>query len=442
LIEDRLISGLDAEGQMTDAILERISHFDHITTLNLGDSTKVTDEGLLHLRRMPQLQELVLNGWDSPITDRGLAVLGQLPALRRFQMCWPQRISDTGVANLQFCDQLESVDLLGTKTGDGVIDALKGKPLLRYFKSGQLVTDRGLQLLHQFPVFKTWQGGETKYSLSSPDAEPNHLLIDGPFTDEGLAGLTQLDGLFGLSLFWHTTGVTPKGLKPLSEIRNLGFFGCEGKLCDDEAMTYIAAMPHLRMLMAQGTVAGDDGFRALSRSETIEYIWGRECPNLNGRGFAALAAMPALRGLAVSCKQVDDAGLAALSRFPALQELMPMDVADDGYRYVGQCAQLESLVLMYCRETTDRATEHIGSLPNLKKYFASYTKITDRSMEILSRMSSLEHISFYGCDGVTNAGVAKLAALPRLREVQVAGRQITAEAAAAFTPLISVEIGS
>src|SRR5205085_12561335 len=102
---------------------------------------------------------------------------------------------------------------------------------------------------------------------------------------------------------------------------------------------------------------------------------------------------------------------------------------DDGYRHIGRCEYLESLVLMYCRETTDTATEHIAGLPNLKSYFASYTKITDLSMEILARMPSLERISFYGCPGVTNAGVAKLAALPRLRGLEISGPQITQDVA-------------
>ena len=59
--------------------------------------------------------------------------------------------------------------------------------------------------------------------------------------------------------------------------------------------------------------------------------------------------MPALQGLAVSCKHVDDAALSALPRFPALRALMPMDVPDDGFRHVGRCAQLEGLLCMYCR---------------------------------------------------------------------------------------------
>lgn len=442
LMEANRIPGLDADGQMTDDALERISRLDHVTSLKLGGSTQLTDEGLLHLARMPQLQHLDLSGWEMQITDRGLEALRQLTGLRTFQMCWPQRVSDAGVANLKYCDHLESVDLLGTPTSDGAINALTGMPKLRRLKTGRLVTDAGLLRLHEFPVFKTWQGGEVKYSLMSPDAEPNHLLIDGPVTNRGLRTLAGLDGLFGLSLFWHVSALTPAGLGFLRDLSNLGFLGCEGQLCSDEAMRHISAIPRLRMLMAQGTVAGDDGFVALSRSQTIEYIWGRECPNLGARGFRAMAAMPALRGLAVSCKHVNDEGLSALPRFLALRELMPMDVPDDGYRHIGRSTQLESLVLMYCRDTTDAATEHIAGLPGLKKYFASYTKITDRSMEILSRMTSLEEIAFYGCADVTNAGVAMLAALPRLREVRAAGPQITRECAAAFPAGVRVEIST
>lgn len=146
-----------------------------------------------------------------------------------------------------------------------------------------------------------------------------------------------------MSFFWHLSAMTPEGLKHLSGLPNLGFLGCQDALCNDEAMRHIAAIPKLRMLMGQGAVASDDGFTELSRSQTIEFIWGRECPNLGGRGFTALSEMPALKGLAVSLKNVDDASLSTLPRFPALRGLMPMDVSDDGFRYVGQCEQLEDL---------------------------------------------------------------------------------------------------
>jgi hypothetical protein len=175
------------------------------------------------------------------------------------------------------------------------------------------------------------------------------------------------------------------------------------------------------MLMGQGTVATDEGFKSLSRSQTIEYFWGRECPNLSAGGFAALAAMRALKGLAVSCKFVDDAALARLPDFPSLKELVPMDVSDDGFRHIGRCERLESLILMYCRDTTDDATSHIVGMLNLKKYHAGYTLITDRSLEMLGRMNCLEELSFEGCKFISDHGIGFLTTLPRLREISIGG---------------------
>jgi hypothetical protein len=142
--------------------------------------------------------------------------------------------------------------------------------------------------------------------------------------------------------------------------------------------------------------------------------------------------MPALRGLSVSCKNVEDSGVAELPKFRALRELMPMDVPDEGYRHIARCEALESLILMYCRDTSDAATEHIVRLTRLRHYFASYTRITDRTPELLSRMDSLESITLFGCAGVTNAGLAHLFRLPRLRELRVSGPQITPEVVNGF----------
>jgi hypothetical protein len=441
VMAERRISAVEGNGHLTDAAIERIAELDHVTTLNLGGSNQLTDAGLQHLAGMPQLQEIDLSGWDMQITDRGLDVLRHLTELRRFQMCWPQRVSDAGVANLAACDHLERVNLLGTATGDGAITALTGKHGLGHVKTGKGVTDDGLPLFHQFPVFQSPHAGRVNCSLMSFDAGANHLLIDGPFTNKGLASLARLEGLAGLSFFSHISRLTADGLRALIDLPHLEFLGCEGRLCNDEAMRHIALLPRLRMLMAQGTVATDVGFGALSQSPTIEYIWGRECPNLTGRGFTALSAMPALRGLGVSCKNVDDQALATLPRFPALRQLMPMDVTDAGFRHVGRCEDLESLWCMYCRDTTDVATGHIAGLSKLKMYYAGQTRITDRSLEILARMPSLEKVEFWNCDGITDAGVALLAALPRLREATVDGcRHVTEKVIAAFSGDVRVKV--
>ena len=436
VIRELGLTGVNSAGLVGDDDLEIISRVDQITSLNLDGAKRLTDKGLRHLARMPQLRELILGG---AVTDRGLEALVQLRELRVFQMFWQAKITDAGFANLRFCDQLEEVDLLGCNLGVGAIAALAGKRKLRRFKTGRNVTDDGLQLLHQFPAFKTWQGEEPTFGLMSFSAEPTNLLIDGPFTRKGLNNLRGLDGVVGLSFFWHTKRVSGDDIQSLDGLSNLTFLGCQDEMCDDNAMRHIATLPKLRMLMGQGAIATDEGFKSFSRSQTIEYFWGRECPNFKGQGFVALSRMPALKGLAVSCKLVDDAALASLPDFPSLRELMPMDVVDDGFRHIGRCERLESLILMYCRDTGDVATSHLVGMPNLKKYHAGYTLITDTSLELLSRIKSLEEISFEGCKFITDAGIPLLTSLPHLREISIGGcPKVTRSSVSGFAESVRV----
>jgi hypothetical protein len=442
LMEELRITGLNARGQMTDKALARLARLDHVTRLNLEHCDRLTDEGLCHLSKMPQLEELDLSGWNMQITDRGLEVLRHLPALERFKLCWPQRVTDSGVAHLRTCDRLATVNLLGTPTGDGAIAALAGKQTLHHLSTGALVTDAGLPLLHQFPFFKRWQGGEISYRLMGADAQPNQLVLGGSFTNQGFSRLRGLDGLFALNLFGdRSPQFTPAGLAPLGDLPNLGFLSCGDEFCTDEAMRQISTIPRLRMLLCQDTVAGDDGFTALSRSQTIEYIWGRHCHNLKGRGFKALARISTLKGLSVSCLNVDVQALSALPDLPALREYLPIDVPDAGFRHVGRCEQLEGLWCMYCQDTGDTATEHLKGLSRLQTYYAGKTRITDRSLEILGRLEALEKIELWNTSGVTDAGLVHLARLPRLRELNIDDLpHVTRDGAAIFPAHVRVTI--
>ncbi len=426
---------LDAAGQMTDGVLSDIANIPTVTALDLSNSQELTDEGIMRLAAMPRLEHLDLSG--TAISDRGLQVLRHLPALKSIHLRMTG-ISDAGAATLAYCEQLEEVDLARTGTGDAALRALAGKPRLRTLHTGNGVTDAGIPLLHELPVFKRWHGGEVKIALLSYDAEPNRLVLRGSFTDQGMQQIRGLDGLFALNIDARELALTAAAMEPLVSLPNLGWLAADAR---DDWMPHIARMSALRFLGAQDTLATDDGFVALARSATLEYVWGRRCHNLQRRGFQALAQMPALRGLSVSCLNVDDAGLAALPSFPSLRELMPMDIPDAGYRHVGACTALESLILMYCRDTTDAATELITGLSALQYYFNSYTAITDRTPEVLATMNSLERITFDTCHGLTNAGVARLANLPRLRELRVAARHVTADVVTTFPARIKVYVG-
>jgi hypothetical protein len=431
LLSERPSAELHAHGQMTDEALARLGSLESITGLALAGSRAVTDHGIQHLARLPRLERLDLSR--TGITDRGLEILCQLPTLRSISLAGTQ-ITDDGAAHLARCDALEIVDLSWTNTGDGAIRALAGKAALREFTTGVKVTDAGIFFLHDLPQFKRAHGREARLSLLGRRALPNHLSLHGPITDAGVAALHGLDGLFSLDVDDSRIGVTAAGLRPLIDLPHLGALSIDAK---DDWMPSIAAMPRLRALTVQDTIAGDDGFRALGRSRSLEFIWGRRCYNLRRRGFVALANIPTLIGLSVSCLNVDDEGIATLPAFPSLRELMPMDVPDDGYRHIANCERLEALVLMYCRETTDRATEHIRNM-RLTYYFNSYTTITDRTPELLSAMDSLERVIFDACHELTDAGVGQLARLPRLHELRVSGRGLTPAVVQAFPSSVAV----
>jgi hypothetical protein len=427
IMKERRIPALVANGLMTDDALAKVAGLDFVTSLSLGGSRELTDEGLLNLTRMPQLERLELSEYPGGrLTARGLECLRHLPNLRTFQAAWQSGFDDGGVANLRSCERLEEVDLMGTPTGDGAIDALQGKSMLRRFQTGRLVTDAGISLLHDFPLLKT------------AGAEGARLMIDGPFTNAGLAALAGLDGVSDLDLFWHVDRITTDGYVHLAGLPNLQALGCDGRLSDDVAMRHIAALPRLKKLRIQESVATEDGFVALAQSRSIEGIWGRVCENFGSRSFLAFSRMPALRSLGIGCAQVDDSALAMLPEFPSLRELTPIGFRNEGFRHVSRCRSLERLTCMYCRETGDAATEFIQGL-EIRYYYAGLTQITDRSLEILGRMESLEQVEFYECLKITDAGLPFLARLPKLREVHLNGLPgVTLEGTKGFRPGVHV----
>jgi hypothetical protein len=53
-------------------------------------------------------------------------------------------------------------------------------------------------------------------------------------------------------------------------------------------------------------------------------------------------------------------------------------------------------------------------------------------------MDTLESVTFDKCAGVTDAGIRSLARLPRLKELGISGRRITAGVATAFGSAVTV----
>jgi hypothetical protein len=95
---------------------------------------------------------------------------------------------------------------------------------------------------------------------------------------------------------------------------------------------------------------------------------------------------------------------------------------------------------MYCRDTTDAATEQIAGLKRLRTYYAGKTQITDRSLELLGGIASLEKLEFWETAHVTDAGLPALLRLSRLREVALHGVPgVTLRGTAVFPSSVRVD---
>ncbi len=422
-----------ANGQMTDAVLARIAEIPHVTSLRLSGSKHLTDAGIKTLAGMSQLRDLDIGG--TQVTDAGIAAIAGLPHLEQLGGDGT-RITDASGRLLAQCPRLAQVNLLWTHTGDGFIAGFANHAALRHLATGEMVTDAGLAQLAHIPRYRNWTPDQM-LPESYGDNGPASLTLRGAFTDRGLQSLAALHGVY--SLYYESrSDVSAAGLGALAAMQHLGALSGD---FHDADLKMIGTFPALRRLGCQDTDASDDGWTGVAASHTIEAIWGRRCDGLGSRGFRALSTMPALSNLAVSCRNVEDAAIALLPEFPLLRELMPMGVPDAGYRHIGKCERLETLTLMYCRDTGDEATSHIVGLDNLRRYFASYTQITDRTPEMLATMNGLKEIEFSAVSKLTNNGIAALAQSKSLQRVRVDGSpQVTPDVGANFPETIELGV--
>jgi len=85
---------------------------------------------------------------------------------------------------------------------------------------------------------------------------------------------------------------------------------------------------------------------------------------------------------------------------------------------------------MYCQRITqdgrrinntgDQSTEYFcAHATKLRAYNIWLSDITDRSLELLSGMQSIESLLFYDCPKITDSGVRSLAAAPRLKSIDL-----------------------
>lgn len=186
---------------------------------NISVFSGVSDDDVERFRGLADVRGVEL--LNSPLTDRSLATLVELPKLRWLYLGRSQ-ISNAGLAMLCRLTQLETLGLEGTPITGAGLRQITGLAELRELRLGRTaIGDEALAQLVEFPSLvrlDLYGAGITNAGLKHLAALPKLTYLslqDNRIDDNGVAGLTRLVHLKELNI--KQTDITAAGVAKLRE---------------------------------------------------------------------------------------------------------------------------------------------------------------------------------------------------------------------------------
>jgi hypothetical protein len=188
----------DARIKITDAGMVHLRKFPHLQSVSLL-AAPVSDAGLENLKELTELKEIQIwtIEYKGHITDTGLAHLKELQQLVYLSLV-NQQIKGDGLENLKNMSQLESIDLQYNKITDAGLENLKGLSRLKFINlQYNKITDAGISHLKGLKNLKQL------------------ILTDDCITDAGLIDLKEMTQLEEFS--FTSDLVTEAGIKDMQK---------------------------------------------------------------------------------------------------------------------------------------------------------------------------------------------------------------------------------
>jgi len=451
----------------------------------------VTDEGLECLRPLRSLVGLELT--QTGISNRGLAVLKELPALEYLALC--TGLTDAGLKQVAQIANLRWLSILGGRmSGPGLAELSKLRRLERLCfwgaRGGGTLSDRHIKYLEGLTQLKS-------LTLYGVDA----------LTDASLASISKLRNLEELYFIRTSPKFTVAGVGHLKELKNLKrvhfaqtWIGPAGTYYGDAVVRQLAAnLPNLESIKGLGCLT-TEGMKALARFRNLKCLEvtlkDRKQNYYGPTGLSYLAGLGSLEELFISTGDaLSDADLASLEPLICLKDLylFGQGVTDRGMASIAKLRRLESLhlsclvtrgglnqlnglsnlqrlsVSSYRRpgvpEMTDELTldlsglkkmkdmalgglpledddlafvEHLGLLENLNLSFDPNSPVSGAFFRYLRELPELTRLTAHGLSACTGEDLAHLNGLPKLRTMYLSG-VITDTALASLTGPASLE---
>ena len=182
--------------ELTDEMLVHLRHLPNLQELNL-DSPKITGVGLKHIANPGELNNLGLSG--TAIDDEHLALASRFTGLKYLNLD-RTRVSDQGLRHLQQSPLLKVLQLSGTQVSDGGVEQLISLPALATLDvSDTKVTEACVASLLKIPKLRRVTFGDGQIDVHAVDQlnaakiEVEHGLIRGLVRDKQVLRYLKVD---------------------------------------------------------------------------------------------------------------------------------------------------------------------------------------------------------------------------------------------------------
>ena len=244
---------------VSDTELLDLARLPKLERLDLSH-TRITDEGLLHLKSAKQIKDLNLY-YAEQVTDQGIAAIREWKNLKRLNLRGT-RIYDGSLAIVGGLTQLEALDIAGTQFTDNGLDALVPLTQLKELAIGRSKLGKNaLEVLRLLPTLESLDlGGPLKGAGGLRDKEGTPMPDDLP---RAIAALKQLRTL---KLSYSQIGAD--GLRILGSLDHIEKLSLEGSSrVDDQALAELAKWKSLHYLDVQATKVTPQGVATLEKAK-------------------------------------------------------------------------------------------------------------------------------------------------------------------------------
>jgi Leucine-rich repeat (LRR) protein len=382
-----------------------------LTMILLAGNKQVSDAGLANVEGCKNLRSL--NLFSTPVSDAGLAHLKGCKDLSFLEL-GRTRVGDAGMAHLEGCKSLTELWLEGTQVGDRGLAHFRGcKGLVRLSLWGTPVSDAGLA------VFKDCKG-------------LTHLYVND--TKVGDAGLAHFKGCKALTeLHVHNTQVSDVGLAHFKDCKGLTNLNLEGTRVGD--LTPLRGLP-LKDLRCDFKPPRDAAILRLIK--TLETINGTPARDFWSEVDAPRKAGDADRKAAEHVLSIGGTvrvqgqervikAVAELPRQPFQLVMVGLfwnkQASDAGLASFKGCKHVTWLSLGHAAQVGDRGLAHFKECKGLTSLNLNNTQVTDAGLAFFRGCKDLNFLEL-GFTRVGDAGMAHFKDCKSLTELWLQGTQV------------------